>query len=82
MGLGPLLPLQAFILGSQEVDAEWGPFPRGLSPGALSHEARSKLPEVGQGWAWAGQPLHPDPGEKQTELSGAGPGEEERGRGQ
>lgn len=72
MGLGPLLPSQAFILGSQELDAEQGPLPWGLSPGALGHEARPRLPEVGQGRARAGQPLHPDPGEKQTLMGGAG----------
>lgn len=82
VGLGPLLPLQAFILGSQELDADRGPLPWGLSAGgAFSHEARSWLPEVGQGRARAGQPFHPDPGEKQTlrgEAGGRG-GRERRG---
>lgn len=72
MGLSLLLPSQAFILGSQELDTEQGPFAGGLGPGALGHEVRPQLPEVGQGWARAGQPLHPDPGEKQTLMGGAG----------
>ena len=74
MGLGLLLPSQAFIPGSQELDAEQGPFPWGLSPRAVGHEGRPQLPEVGQGRARAGQLLHldPDPGAKQTLMGGAG----------
>lgn len=75
MGLRPLLLPQAFVLGSQELDAGWGPFPQGLRPGAVSHEARPQLPEVGRAQAGVGQPLHLDPGEMQT-LGGAGAGEE------
>ena len=71
VGLGPLLPSQAFILGSQELDVKQGPFPGGRRPGALGHVARPQLPEVGQGGARAGQPLHPDPGGKQTRVGGA-----------
>ena len=73
MGLGPLLPSQAFILGSQELDVKQGPFPGGRRPRALGHVARPQLPEVGQGGARAGQPLHPDPdqGGKQTQMGGA-----------
>lgn len=73
MGLGLLLPSQAFILGSQELDVKQGPFPGGLRPGALGHVVRPQLPEVGQGGARAGQPLHPDPdpGGKQTRMGGA-----------
>ena len=36
MGLGPLLPSQAFILGSQELDVKQGPFPGGLKSPALA----------------------------------------------
>ena len=53
MGLGPLLPSQAFVLGSQELDVKQGPFLGGLRPGALGHVVRPQLPEVGQGGAWA-----------------------------
>ena len=83
MGLGPLLPSQAFILGSQELDVKQGPFPGGPRPGVLGHVARPQLPEVGQGGARAGPPLHPDPGGQQTRMGGArgvvGLGSEEEG---
>lgn len=74
MGLGLLLPSQACILRSQELHAEQGPFPWGLSPRAVGHEGRPQLPEVGQGRAWAGQSLHPVPGAKQTLMGRAGGG--------
>lgn len=66
VGLGLLLPSQACVLRSQELHAEQGPFPWGLSSRAVSHEGRPQLPEVGQGRAWAGQPLHPVPFREQS----------------
>jgi hypothetical protein len=76
VGLGPLLPPQAFVLGSQELDADRGTFPGCLGSGTLSHEVSPQLPEVGQSRAGADQPLHPDPGKKQTVKGEA----EEKGR--
>lgn len=64
VGLGPLLPPPEFVLCAQELDAERGPFPQGLSAGALSHGVRPRPPAAGQGRAWAGQRLHPDLGRR------------------
>lgn len=80
VSLGPLLLPQAFVLGSQELDAEWGPFPQGLNLGALGHEERPQLREVCRAQAWAGS-LHPDPGEKQTRWVGRQRGAAECGGG-